>query len=84
MTARTDRTVDRWRQVCRSRRLDRTETVEKLDDTGIRLVRRLAGTPVFPERMARARVVHNVEEVGVLGHLLPDQRHRTSRGRPST
>ena len=85
--------------------------MEKLDDTGIRLVRRLLGTPifqlehtwsacavgthyvsvldlgarsplwapvnrylsgrVFPERMARAWVVHNVEEVGVLEHLLP-------------
>ena len=91
--------------------VDTTETVEKLDDTGIRLVRRLVGTPVFqlehtwsacaqgthyvsvldlgarspilapvnrylstrafPERMARAWVVHNVEEVGVLEHLLP-------------
>ena len=92
--------------------VDTTETVEKLDDTGIRLVRRLVGTPVFqlehtwsacaqgthyvsvldlgarsplftpvnrylstrafPEKMARAWVVHNVEEVGVLEHLLPD------------
>ncbi|WP_200958096.1 hypothetical protein [Nocardioides sp. Soil805] len=92
--------------------VDTTETVEKLDDTGIRLVRRLCGVPVFqlehtwsacaqgthyvsvldlgarspllatvnrhlitrvfPERMARAWVVHNVEEVGVLEHLLPD------------
>jgi hypothetical protein len=91
--------------------VDTTETVEKLDDTGIRLVRRLLGTPVFqlehtwstcasgthyvsvldlgarsslltpvnrylstkvfPEDMARAWVVHNVEEVGVLEHLLP-------------
>lgn len=91
--------------------VDSVETVEKLDDTGIRLVRRLLGTPifqlehtwsacavgthyvsvldlgarslprtpvnrylsarVFPERMARAWVVHNVEEVGVLEHLLP-------------
>ncbi len=92
--------------------VDSTETVEKLDGAGIRLVRRLAGiqvfqlehtwsacgqgthyvsvldlgarspllspvnrylrTRVFPERMARAWVVHNVEEVGVLEHLLPD------------
>ena len=27
---------------------------------------------VFPEPMARAWIVHNVEEVGVLEHLLPD------------
>jgi hypothetical protein len=92
--------------------VDTTEAVEKLDTTGIRLVRRLAGAPVFqlehtwsacalgthyvsvldlgarssllkgvnrylitrvfPQRMARAWVVHNVEEVGVLEHLLPD------------
>ena len=91
--------------------VDSTETVEKLDRTGIRLVRRLLGVPVFqlehtwsagqegthyvsvmdlgarspllapvnrhltsrvfPEPMARAWVVHNVEEVGVLEHLLP-------------
>lgn len=101
--------------------VDTTETVEKLDDTGIRLVRRLMGTPVFqlehtwascpegshyvsvldlgarspllapvnhylrskafPEQMARAWVVHNVEEVGVLEHLLPDiLRQRHGRG----
>ncbi|MEO5666002.1 MAG: hypothetical protein ABIR39_22255 [Nocardioides sp.] len=100
--------------------VDTTETVEKLDDTGIRLVRRLVGTPVFqlehtwssceqgthyvsvldlgarspilgpvnrylsakvfPERMARAWVVHNVEEVGVLEHLLPE----ILRQRPDT
>lgn len=92
--------------------VDTVEAVEKLDETGIRLVRRLAGIPVFQlehtwsacargthyvsvldlgarspllglvnrylltrvfgERMARAWVVHNVEEVGVLEHLLPD------------
>jgi hypothetical protein len=91
--------------------VDSVERVEKLDDTGIRLVRRVAGiqvfqlehtwsagrdgthyvsvmdlgsgsplmTPanhyltsrVFPEAMAEAWVVHNVEEVGVLEHLLP-------------
>jgi hypothetical protein len=91
--------------------VDSVERVEKLDATGIRLVRRVAGiqvfqlehtwsagrdgthyvsvmdlgsgsrlmTPanhyltsrVFPEAMARAWVVHNVEEVGVLEHLLP-------------
>ena len=27
---------------------------------------------VFPEPMARAWIAHNVEEVGVLEHLLPD------------
>jgi hypothetical protein len=92
--------------------VDTTETVEKLDDTGIRLVRRLLGVPifqlehtwaaceegthyvsvmdlgarspllvpvnrylttkVFPEPMAHAWVVHNIEEVGVLEHLLPE------------
>ncbi|CUR62508.1 conserved hypothetical protein [metagenome] len=92
--------------------VDSVERVEKLDATGIRLVRRVAGvqvfqlehtwsagrdgthyvsvmdlgsvlpltTPVnryltsrvFTEAMARAWVVHNVEEVGVLEHLLPD------------
>lgn len=92
--------------------VDSTEVVEKLDDTGIRLVRRVAGIPVFqlehtwsacsqgthyvsvldlgarsplldpvnhyllarvfPERMARAWVKHNIEEVGVLEHLIPD------------
>lgn len=91
--------------------VDSTETVEKLDDTGIRLVRRLLGVPIFrlehtwaaceggshyvsvmdlgarsplltpvnrylttkifPEPMARAWLVHNIEEVGVLEHLLP-------------
>ena len=89
--------------------VDTTETVEKLDATGIRLVRRLAGVPVlqlshtwsaceghthyvsvlevgsrlltplnrfltrrrFPMSMTQAWVVHNVEEVGVLEHLLP-------------
>lgn len=91
--------------------VDSVERVEKLDETGIRLVRRVAGiqvfqlehtwsagrdgthyvsvmdlgsgsrlmtvanrhltSRVFPEPMARAWVVHNVEEVGVLEHLLP-------------
>ena len=91
--------------------VDSTETVEKLDETGIRLVRRLGGVPifqlehtwaacevgthyvsvmdlgarsplmtpvnrhltsrVFPEAMGRAWLVHNIEEVGVLEHLLP-------------
>jgi len=92
--------------------VDTTDTVEKLDHTGIRLVRRLAGVPVlqlehtwsagdgrthyvsvldvgararlyapvnrylssrvFPEPLLRAWVVHNIEEVGILEHLLPD------------
>jgi hypothetical protein len=92
--------------------VDSTETVEKLDETGIRLVRRVLGVPVFqlehtwaacgegthyvsvmdlgarspllrpvnryltttvfPEPMAHAWVVHNIEEVGVLEHLLPE------------
>ena len=91
--------------------VDSTETVEKLDETGIRLVRRLVGVPVFqlehtwsqgangthyvsvmdlgarsraftpvnrfltqrtfPDAMARAWLRHNVEEVGLLEHLLP-------------
>lgn len=91
--------------------VDTTDTVEKLDRTGIRLVRRLAGVPVlrlehtwsrgrgrthyvsvldvgarartftpvnryltrrrFPEATLQAWVVHNVEEVGLLEHLLP-------------
>lgn len=91
--------------------VDSVETVEKLDETGIRLVRRLGGvrvfqlehtwsacevgthyvsvmdlgamsplmtwvnryltTRVFPEPMGRAWLVHNIEEVGVLEHLLP-------------
>ena len=91
--------------------VDTTDTVEKLDPTGIRLVRRLAGVPVlqlehtwsagngrthyvtvldvgargrllwpanrviarnvFPEPMLRAWIVHNVEEVGLLEHILP-------------
>lgn len=91
--------------------VDSTETVEKLDDTGIRLVRRFVGVPIFqlehtwaaceggthyvsvmdlgarsplmaplnrylttrifPEEMARAWLIHNIEEVGVLEHLLP-------------
>ena len=91
--------------------VDTTDTVEKLDTTGIRLVRRLLGVPVlqlehtwsacdgrthyvsvldvgarsrawwpvnrfmatrmFPDAMLRAWVVHNIEEVGHLEHLLP-------------
>ena len=91
--------------------IDTTETVERLDATGIRLVRRLAGVPVlqlshtwsageghthyvsvleigsnaalltpvnrylterrFPMSMTRAWLVHNIEEVGVLEHILP-------------
>jgi hypothetical protein len=92
--------------------VDTTETVEKLDTTGIRLVRRIMGVPVlqlehtwsagrdcthyvsvldvgarsrlmtpvnrylttraFPEPMLRAWLVHNIEEVGHLEHLLPE------------
>jgi len=92
--------------------VDSVERVEKLDGTGIRLVRRVLGvqvfqlehtwsagtegthyvsvmdlgarspllvplnryltTRVFPEPMAHAWVVHNIEEVGVLEHLLPE------------
>lgn len=92
--------------------VDSVERVEKLDRTGIRLVRRLLGvqvfqlehtwspcqggshyvsvmdlgsvvpwmapanwyltTRVFPEAMAHAWVRHNVEEVGVLEHLVPE------------
>ena len=91
--------------------IDTTETVEKLDATGIRLVRRIAGqtflqlshtwaacpegthyvsvlevgcaaplfSPInryltrrrFPVPMARAWMVHNIEEVGLLEHILP-------------
>jgi hypothetical protein len=91
--------------------VDVVDRVEKLDETGIRLVQRLAGvvifqlehtwspcregthyvsvmdlgarsplfapvnryltTRVFPEPMGHAWIVHNVEEVGVLEHLLP-------------
>ena len=91
--------------------IDSTETVEKLDVTGIRLVRRVAGVPVLqlehiwsrcdghvhyvsvmdigapvwflrpvnrllstrlmPEPKLRAWIKHNVEEVGVLEHILP-------------
>ena len=94
--------------------VDTIDTVEKLDRTGIRLVRRLAGVPVlqlehtwsagdgcahyvsvldvgararlyapvnryltsrvFPEPLLRAWVVHNIEEVGILEHLLPELR----------
>ena len=92
--------------------VDTTDTVEKLDSTGIRLVRRIMGAPVlqlehtwsagdhrthyvsvldigarsplmtpinrylttrlFPEPLLRAWLVHNIEEVGYLEHLLPD------------
>jgi hypothetical protein len=91
--------------------VDTTDTVEKLDRTGIRLVRRILGAPVlqlehtwssgsrgthyvsvldigarsplmspvnwylttrvFPERLLRAWLVHNIEEVGYLECLLP-------------
>jgi hypothetical protein len=91
--------------------IDTVERVEKLDLTGIRLVRRLAGATVvqlshtwsaasdgthyvsvlevgaasrllrpvnrfvnqraFPEPMARAWLLHNVQEVGLLEHFLP-------------
>jgi hypothetical protein len=92
--------------------VDSVERVEKLDETGIRLVRRVLGVQVFqlehtwsagtegthyvsvmdlgaigraaapvnryltsrvfPPEMAEAWVRHNVEEVGVLEHLLPE------------
>ena len=89
--------------------VDTTDTVEKLDEAGIRLVRRIAGVPVlqlshtwsacggdthyvsvlevgsrlftlvnryltrhrFPMSMTQAWVVHNIEEVGLLEHILP-------------
>jgi len=91
--------------------VDSVERVEKLDETGIRLVRRVLGVKVFelshtwsrcdghthyvsvmeigavtrvfgllnryltrslfPARMADAWIVHNVEEVGLLEHILP-------------
>lgn len=91
--------------------VDTVDRVEKLDTTGIRLVRRLAGVQilqlshtwsaatdsthyvsvleigalaralgplnrylnqrVFPEAMVRAWLLHNVQEVGLLEHLLP-------------
>lgn len=91
--------------------VDTTERVEKLDETGIRLVRRLAGVKVlelshtwsrcaghthyvsvleigavsrafapvnryltrrrFPADMTEAWVRHNIEEVGLLEHILP-------------
>jgi hypothetical protein len=91
--------------------IDTTERVEKLDATGIRLVRRFAGVKVmelahtwsrceghthyvsvmeigavsrafrpvnrylnqrrFPRDMAQAWIKHNIEEVGLLEHLLP-------------
>jgi hypothetical protein len=91
--------------------VDTTDTVEKLDETGIRLVRRLLGTPIlqlehtwascdrgthdvsvldigaparlfrpvnryladrrFPAAMLRAWLVHSIQEVGLLEHLLP-------------
>jgi hypothetical protein len=108
--------------------VDTTDTVEKLDDTGIRLVRRVAGVMVlqlehtwsrcasgthyvsvldigararllkplnrvlnertFPPPMAAAWLRHNVEEVGLLEHFLPDlhaahqdrELRRTARG----
>ena len=97
--------------------VDTVERVEKLDETGIRLVRRFAGVKVFelshtwssceghthyvsvmeigavarayalvnrfltrrhfPAAMAEAWVRHNVEEVGLLEHLLPAVRPTT-------
>ena len=103
--------------------MDSVERVEKLDETGIRLVRRIGGvrvfqlehtwswgpdgthyvsvmdlgsrlpafslvnrhltTRVFPRDMAHAWVRHNVEEVGVLEHLVPEvlrQRPRPAAG----
>ena len=91
--------------------VDTTERVEKLDDTGVRLVRRILGVKVFelshtwsrgrgethyvsvmeigavarafgpvnryltrrifPVDMAHAWVAHNVEEVGLLEHIVP-------------
>lgn len=91
--------------------IDTTETVERLDESGIRLVRRIAGVSVlelshtwsactghthyvsvlevggntalfapvnryltrrrFPLSMAQAWLRHNIEEVGVLEHILP-------------
>lgn len=91
--------------------VDTTEAVEKLDETGIRLVRRIAGVPVlqlshtwsactghshyvsvlelganaallgpanryltrrrFPFEMTHAWLRHNIEEVGLLEHILP-------------
>jgi hypothetical protein len=91
--------------------VDTIDKVEKLDHTGIRLVRRICGVPVlqlehtwsncgdrthyvsvmdigaraalmtpvnrlltrrFPDEMVQAWIVHNIEEVGYLEHLLPD------------
>jgi hypothetical protein len=92
--------------------IDTTDAVEKLDETGIRLVRRVGGiivlqlehtwsrcgtrshyvsvldigartplfTPVnwflykrqFPAPMVQAWIRHNIEEVGLLEHFLPD------------
>jgi hypothetical protein len=104
--------------------VDTTDTVEKLDETGIRLVRRIAGVLVlqlehtwsrgdgrthyvsvldigarawcyrpinrylnqraFPLPMVRAWLRHNVEEVGLFEHFLPDlhdaQRARAGAG----
>ena len=101
--------------------IDTTEAVEKLDATGIRLVRRIAGVPVlqlshtwsacqghthyvsvlevgsrlftpvnryfterrFPMSMTQAWLLHNIEEVGVLEHIVPDayQDHVEAAGR---
>lgn len=100
--------------------VDTTDIVEKLDGTGIRLVRRIAGVlvlqlehtwsrgdgrthyvsvldigararcyrpinwylnqHVFPVEMARAWLRHNVEEVGLLEHFLPEL-HTERHGR---
>jgi len=92
--------------------VDTTDTVEKLDLTGIRLVRRVAGIPVlqlehtwsrcgdrthyvsvldmgarghagwvlnpivrrkFGDRLLDAWITHNIEEVGLLEHILPER-----------
>jgi hypothetical protein len=102
--------------------VDTTDNVEKLDLTGIRLVRRLVGVPVMmlehtwsrcgerthyvsvldvgargrltsvlnrlllrqlPDAMLDAWVTHNIEEVGVLEHLLPHLHGEMSAQRAS-
>ena len=103
--------------------VDSVETVEKLDATGIRLVRRYAGVQVFmlehtwsrcdghvhyvsvmdvgarsraltplnrhlgrrvlPDEMARAWLQHNVEEVGLLEHLVPHVRAEAAGRAPA-
>lgn len=102
--------------------VDVVDDIEKLDETGIRLVTRVGGaivfqlehtwssgpdsahyvtvldlgarswwmTPVnavlrrrFPDDMARAWVKHNIEEVGLLEHLLPEIARQTNRNQRS-